>query len=227
MVKCGTPATARSPLQWDFGTCGTPLTCLQRSPGSRRRTVVAAFATLVRQNGHWVLQTVWCPASAQPAPNLAALRDQALRLLPTVAVGTAWDHRGLVNAEAVLWAATARARRLPTVTVVGQRVALRIGFDHADWDYGDGQRETTADPGRVYRESDPCHTAQCDGYAGHTYRTSGPMTITLQVSWHAQFSLDGGATWTDIDPAPLTGPATVHALTIEQARAVLVPDPRH
>lgn len=175
-----------------------------------------------------MLQSVWCPATAAPIPTTDALREQVLRLLPTVAVGSAWSTRALVNAQTVLWASTAPDRTLPTATVVGRRVALRISFDHATWDFGDGHADTTTDPGRAYdRTADPCRTAQCPGYYGHTYRATGPVTITLRVAWRAEFSLDNGASWTPVDTVALAGPTATHRLLVVQSRAVLVPDPVH
>jgi hypothetical protein len=217
-ILCGFPSSVDNGF-WN-PQCGAPRDCPQGP----------AFATLVEQNGKWVLLDSWCagdPAAPQQQPvvTTAALREQVLRLLPTVEIGSAWATRALVNAEAVLWAETSPNRDLGTVTVVGQPVALRIGFDHADWSFGDGSTDTTTDPGKPYRKTDPCGTAQCADYYGHTYRDTGAVTISLTVAWNAQFSLDGGATWTDVDPAPLSGPATTHALDVVQARGILVQNP--
>ena len=146
-------------------------------------------------------------------------------MLPTVRIGSAWTTRALVNAETVLWAETSAHRSLGNVTVVGRQVGLRIGFDHADWNFGDSTTDSTTDPGKQYSKSDPCDTAQCPDYYGHTYTDTGPVTISLTVAWHAEFSLDNGATWTAVDPAPLTGPATTHDLAVVQARGVIVQNP--
>ena len=188
----------------------------------KKKTPEDAYATFVQTNGRWVLQSVWCPATAQPIPTTQALREQVLRLLPSVQIGSAWTHRALVNAETILWADTSSSRTLRTVNVVGRRVQLRIAFDHANWDFGDNHTDTTTDPGKPYSKSDKCGTAQCPDYYGHTYTDVGPVTITLSVAWHAQFSLDNGATWTDVDAAPLTGPPTTHNLDVVQARGILV-----
>jgi hypothetical protein len=205
--------------------CGAPKTCFNTDPKTKRRTVEAAFATLIQQSGKWVLASVWCPATSDPVPTTQALRQQVLRLLPAVRIGSAWDTRALVNAQSIFWAVTDPDRALPTATVVGRRVQLRIHFDHATWNFGDGATDSTTDPGKPYTEADSCNTAQCPGYYGHTYTDTGSVTISLSVSWHAQFSLDGGTTWTDVDQAPLTGPTTTHQLSVVQARGVLVPDP--
>ena len=181
-----------------------------------------AYATFLVVGGVRVLQSVWCPTLATPVPSVVALREQVVRLLPAVRIGSAWSRRALVGAQSIVWADTAVVRVLPEVRVVGRRVAVRIRFDHARWDFGDGSRVTVATPGAAYDDrSDRCVTAQCPGFFGHTYVATGPVTVTLTVSWHASFSVDG-VTWTDVDPAPLSGPQTVHRLTVVQARGVLV-----
>lgn len=211
-IVCGSPSSLDNGF-WD-PRCGTMMRC----------PTGLAFATLAQQSGKWVLLDTWCPSQAKPVVTTAALRQQVLRLLPTVRIGSAWTTRALVNAETILWAETSARRSLGTVTVVGRQVGLRIAFDHADWSFGDSATDTTTDPGRPYSKSDPCETAQCAGYYGHTYTDTGPVTITLSVAWHAEFSLDNGTTWTAVDPAPLTGPSTTHDLTVVQARGIIVQD---
>jgi hypothetical protein len=206
--------------------CGAPRFCYDTVTDPGKKRPEDAYATLVQSGGAWVLQSVWCPATARPIPTTQALREQALRLLPKIQIGSAWSHRALVNAQTVLWAATDPDRTLPTATVVGRRVALRISFDHASWNFGDGQTDTTTDPGKPYdKVNDPCAGPDCPDYYGHTYTRTGSVTVSLTVAWHAEFSLDNGATWTAIDPAPLTGPATTHQLELLEERGVLVPDP--
>jgi hypothetical protein len=222
IVSCGRPAVQGNGT-WN-GACGDPYACWIVDP-VRGRVPETAYARFVEQNGRWVLQNVWCPNDAQPALTMAAVRQQVLRLLPKVAVGIAWKTTALVNAETVVWAATEAERSLGTVTVVGRQVGLRIAFDHANWDFGDGVTDTTSSPGKAYTDSDPCHTAQCADYYGYTYTDTGERTITLTVAWHAEFSLDGGRTWAAVDQAPLTGPQATHTLTVEQARGILVNNP--
>lgn len=185
------------------------------------------WQTEVLWHGTWrPVGAPWCPqggnAPAPPQPSAAQIRQHALRLLPHVAIGSAPDGAGLTNAETVLWADTGSDRSLPTVTIVGQQVELRISFDHAAWNFGDGTSDTTDSPGQAYDEAtDPCETAQCPGYYGHTYTATGQVTVTLTVAWHAQYRL-AGQNWTDVDSVPLTGPPEQQSLTIRQARGVLI-----
>ena len=223
VIDCGLVSSQDNGL-WDK-RCGAPKVCFDPVTDPQHKRPEHTYATLVESAGRWVLQSVWCPASAQPVPTTQALREQVLRLLPHVPIGSAWTTRALVNAQAIVWAATPPDRSLGTVTVVGRRVALRIGFDHASWDFGEGTTDSVTEPGKPYDRANPCATAQCPGYYGHTYRDTGKVTITLNVAWHAQFSLDNGTTWTDVDTVPLTGPRTSHDLQIVQARGILVPPP--
>ena len=225
VVDCGRPSSKDNGF-W-VKECGAPRACYDDVADPNHQHPEDAFATFVQApDGSWLLQNVWCPTSSTPIPDTQAVREQALRLLPTVAIGSAWTHRALIHAQAILWADTPPDRTLPPVTVVGHRVQLRIHFEHAAWDYGDGATATTETPGRPYNaQTDPCQTAQCPGYQGHTYTRTGPATISLTVAWQAQFSLDNGTTWTDVDPAPLPGPATTRQLQLLQARGVLVRTP--
>jgi hypothetical protein len=220
VIDCGRPSSKANGL-WQ-PSCGAPQFCYDSVTDPNKKRPEDAYATFIQANGRWVLQSVWCPATAQPIPTTQALREQVLRLLPSVQIGSAWTHRALVNAETILWANTNASRTLRTVNVVGRRVQLRIAFDHANWDFGDQHADTTTDPGKVYSKSDECGTAQCPDYYGHTYTDVGPVTITLSVAWHAEFSLNNGNTWTDVDAAPLTGPQTTHDLNVVQARGILV-----
>ena len=203
--------------------CGPPLLCKWTVRG--RPALIDALATVTLINGRWSNPQAWCPApTGPPAVDKAAVRDRAIRLLPGVAIGSAWSTTALVNAETILWAVTTRDRPLASVTVAGQRVQLRVHFTQARWSYGDGTAETTASPGKPYdRLNDPCTTKQCAHYRGHTYKTTGRMTITLVVIWHAQYRADGGS-WQDIDGG-IAGPPTRHVITVKEARAILVPDP--
>jgi hypothetical protein len=154
----------------------------------------------------------------------AMLRDRAAKLLPHPMIGVAPPgHVTLVNIETVLWADTGAQRNLGTVTVLGQRVELRARIDHVAWDFGDGTTATTTSPGRAYTDADPCDSAQCRDYFGHTYRATGKVTIAADIAWRGQFRLAGGA-WQPI-AGTVTAAATATSVDVEQARAVLVPDP--
>jgi hypothetical protein len=222
VLACGRPSSRDNGL-WNR-QCGAPRTCFRVDKTTGKEVEVDAFATVTLVNGHWTNPVVWCPAKSQPAVDQTALRQRALRLLPSVSIGSAWTTTALVNAETVLWAATDADRALPAVTVLGRRVHLRVHFDRADWHFGDRTTDTTTSPGKPYDSAgDPCRTAQCPDYYGHRYAETGVMTITLAVTWHAEYSLDG-TTWIAI-AGVITGPTTQHVLAVKEARGILVPNP--
>lgn len=179
-------------------------------------------------DGPWVSGDYWCPQTQgqAAAPDAATIRDQAIRLLPAVRIASTDDHVGLVNIETVLWADTAARRSLGTVMITGHRVWLRIAFASAAWDFGDGTTDTASGPGKVYDSvGDPCSSKMCPDYYGHVYRAPGPVTVRLRVSWQASWSLDGSH-YAPVGSGPITGPAASYALTVLQAKGVLVADDR-
>lgn len=187
-----------------------------------------AYENQVRQVGStvWVNLGFWCPQSTAPVPVPTAqdIRDQVIRLLPSVPAVTTGANT-LVNIQTLLWADTDPHRDLGRVSVVGQPVWLRLAFDHADWDFGDGATATATQPGKAYdRTGDPCRTVSCPHYFGHTYTAPGPVTVTVRVAWRASFSLDGSA-FLPVDDAPLTGPPATAHIRVRAARGVLVAPP--
>jgi hypothetical protein len=179
-----------------------------------------------RPNGvTWVPEgALWCPGANQPvavAPN--SIRAEAIKLLPTVAVGTAPVGRTLINIQTLLWAATAPTRDLGTPTITGHRVPIRVHFVHADWDFGDGTTGRTASPGKAYDRADPCTVPVCPDYQGHTFTETGMRVISVRVTWTAQYRIDAGA-WQSI-AGTITGPTGAATITVRQARGVLVANP--
>ncbi len=172
----------------------------------------------------WTTIAVWCPGDVRPVPTTEALRDQALRLLPTVAIGAAPRGNTLVTMQTIFWADTSSRRGLGTVTVVGEKVWLRISFVRARWTYGDGAGDTSTHPGLAYGNGRWCATKLCPDFLGHVYVRTGRMQVTLAVDWTAQYSLDG-AHYSDIGTTPLTGPTASSTVTVHEARTVLVRTP--
>ena len=160
-------------------------------------------------------------------PQLTPLlvRQQVEKLVPHPGIGVAPPGgRTLVNLQTVLWADTPADRRLGTVRLLGiYRVALRVHVQQVLWDFGDGTSARTGSPGRPYRAGEHCATVTCPGHFGHVFGRTGSMTITSQVSWTGQYSVNGGQ-WQTIAGA-VTGPQAAAEVTVVQARGVLVADP--
>jgi hypothetical protein len=171
----------------------------------------------------WVAVRDWCP-QAGGVPGAGAVRDRVVKLLPVVAARST-DAATLVNIQTIVWADTPIRRSLGRVRVAGQPVWVRLVFARARWEFGDGDADTTATPGKVYDpDTDACASVMCPDYYGHVYRTTGVMTVRVRVAWRASYSLDG-THFQPVDPAPLTGPPATLRIHVRQARAVLVPNP--
>jgi len=205
---------------------GMPKCKLLVDGGQSGANPVLAFEEEVRKPGKsvWEIVDFWCPQSTAPVPagpDLAAIRDRVIRLLPPVAAVTTGPNT-LVNIQTVLWADTPQRRSLGRVVVVGQPVWLRLAFDHAVWDFGDGSTLSSEVPGTAYDASSaPCRTVSCPGYFGHTFTVTGVMAVRVQIAWRASYSLDG-QNYLPVDDAPLTGPAGTVRIHVRQARGVLV-----
>jgi hypothetical protein len=131
--------------------------------------------------------------------------------------------------QTIFWVNSAADQSLGPVTLLGHQVGLRIHATATAWAFGDGITDTSAGLGRPYTAADGCGDAICAGYFGHTYASTGAMTISATVTWAGEFSVDGGP-WRGIaNPASgantVDGPAATRPIAVIQARGVLVQDP--
>jgi hypothetical protein len=182
---------------------------------------------MVKQpDGTWSLNGATCNAVPNAPPHVTPemVRQEAQRLVPSVAIGLAPKQTTLVNLETIMWVDTPRERDLPGVTILGQPVTIHITVTGVAWDYGDDDPDPHGPIGTPYdAKRNPCKTKLCPDYDGHTYTTTGHMTITATVTWQANFRVGGGPV-TAI-PGALTGPTATSNITVREARSVLVPDP--
>jgi hypothetical protein len=205
---------------------GMPKCKLLVDGGQSGTNPVLAFEEQERAPGStsWTTIDFWCPESTAPlpgGPDLAAIRDRVIRLLPHVPAVTTGPTT-LVNIQTLLWADTPERRDLGQVTVVGQPVWLHLAFDHATWHFGDGTTTSVDAPGKAYDPTgDPCRRVTCPDYFGHTYTSTGVMTVSVRIAWHASYSLDGQH-YQPVEATPLTGPTDTVRIHVRQARGVLV-----
>jgi hypothetical protein len=209
------------------GGCGSVAACDQatQDTGIPHRQ----YIRVVKQaDGSWSLNGSICNAVGNAPPHVTPemVRQEAQRLVPRAAIGLAPKQKTLVNVETIMWVDTPRERDLPIATILGQQVAVHITVTGVAWDYGDDNTDSHGPVGTPYdAKHDPCKTKQCADYYGHTYATTGHMTITATVNWRASFRVGGGPV-TAI-PGALTGPTAAADVLVREARAVLVPDDPH
>ena len=175
-------------------------------------------------DGTWTLNGQVCTQPAKPVVTAAMVRDRVVRLIPSAALGLAPHDSTLVNIQTIMWVDAPKTQPLPPLTILGQRVTVTLTLSDVTWSFGDGQTTSTNTPGKAYDTAhDPCHTATCPGYFGHTYRTSGTDTIRATAAWTARFAVDGGNAATI--PGTVAGPTATTTVAVKQARSVLVPNP--
>jgi hypothetical protein len=199
--------------------CDVPTTA--QLPTDTRTTTTATEQR--NRDGTWQLTATNCAArNRQPQLTALMLTQQIRKLVPHPAIGIAPPGgASLVNIQTLLWAQTPPSQDLGTVTLLGHHISLRATVHHIDWDFGDGTHATTTSPQHPYNPANPCTTTQCPHYWGHTYTTTGPIHISATITWTGHYRVDR-STWQTINDT-VTGPTTTAALTIRQARGILVP----
>ena len=162
------------------------------------------------------------PAPLVPLCGLAALpagvpvapsREQVLtafKRLPLYrgAIQTSPPEFTLVNLDTYFWCADAArscaaiGERQRQVTLLGQAVRVRPKILTYTWDFGDGSSQTTT------------------GRATHTYRHSGIVTVTVTLTWTADYALPGEDFQSLDDTTTTTSPS--RQLPVQEAQAVIV-----
>jgi hypothetical protein len=231
VIDCGPPQVAGQLRPGPGDVCGQIRNLCDAATAAHLPTGkgITTTATILRQpDGTWAMTGHDCaatpPRPARPQLTAATVLRQVRKLVPHPGIGIAPPGgTTLVNLQTLLWADTPADRSLGTHTLLGHHVALRVHVTRVDWTFGDGVTDTTNTPEPKYDPADGCHTRTCPGYWGHLYTSTGPMTITATITWTGRYRVDNGP-WLTI-PDTVTGPAATAALTVKQARGVLVPNP--
>jgi hypothetical protein len=148
-------------------------------------------------------------AAVVAAPSVDQVR-RAFRELPLYRgqIRSDPETMTLVNLETYFWcgddagrdcAALGQGER--TVTLLGQPVRIRPRIVEHRWDFGDGQ-------------------GSAGTRAAHTYRHATTATVTLTLTWTADYALPGGGFQPVDDTTTTTSPP--RSLPVREAQAVLV-----
>ncbi|WP_395658269.1 hypothetical protein [Nocardioides sp.] len=131
------------------------------------------------------------------------LPESELRIQPP-------NHRTLVNFATNFYTDDGELTR--TVSLLGQRVELRIWPARYGWRFGDGAVRWTTSPGSAYPDLE----------ITHRYLRQGRVAPSVDTTYAAQFRVNGGA-WRDV-AGTVTIPGSPEALRVVTARPVLVGD---
>jgi hypothetical protein len=149
--------------------------------------------------GAWFSLGRECLNYAVIAPRVTpeAAREELLRRLPHTTFTLSPNVRGIVNLPEIVSVNQAQLLTFQ-VPIFGQAVVLRATGERYDWKFGDGTTMSTDTPGPPFEAGSTCTTnTDCTGYVQHTYRTAGRYPIQVTITWHGEFSVEGGA-WQDI-----------------------------
>ena len=125
------------------------------------------------------------------------VRQEMINRVPTPAFTLSPGTRGIVELPEIVSVTTpagqARANELVfAFPLVGQQVVLTVTALNYHWTFGDGAALDTADPGQPYTPATPCSSdTTCDTYVHHTYTASASYPITVTVTWHGAFTVNG------------------------------------
>ena len=96
------------------------------------------------------------------------------------------NGRTLVNFETNFY--TEQGSFTRQVRLLGRRVELRIWPSQFAWRFGDGRSLSTREPGAPYPDLE----------VTHDYRAKGDVSPSVDTTYAAQFSVDGGP-WRPVD----------------------------
>ena len=202
------------------------LACNRNGPTAPVSDCVGALRCPERDERLWTLWSRpadadgWVPLTAEcrsdlppgvPKPTLTPgdVLEEARRIgLPSLQVRVQPEDETLVNFATIFYAEPERFER--TVTILGFSVDVRAEPSSYRWVFGDGQVATTREPGAPYPAKDVTHK-----YAD-AHVTVHPR---VDVTYHVQYRVDGGA-WQSLEETlTVQGPAT--SLRIKEATPVL------
>ncbi|WP_341927520.1 hypothetical protein [Nocardioides psychrotolerans] len=141
----------------------------------------------------------------------ADLVARALRRIPLPAselVVQPPNGRTLVNFATNFYTDTETFTR--TITLLGQRVDLRITPAKYDWRFGDGHTASTTTPGAAYP----------DLQVTHDYLTAGTVAPAVDTTYTADFRVNGSP-WRPV-PGTVTIPGAAVPLEVVEATPTLV-----
>jgi hypothetical protein len=157
----------------------------------------------------WSIAGEYCAGDGdEPVPLAdvgAAVRDRFEDVLPRPEPDYEPPNGALANVPAVFDSGQRGGVRVEDFQLNGLRVELRARPSWR-WDFGDGTRLRTDEPGGAYPDTS----------VTHTYRSAGEQTVTCVASWTGTFTVDGLGPF-DVTGGPVTQTAELDVTVRESA----------
>jgi hypothetical protein len=185
--------------------CGHAVTTC--SPGSVRYRV--RFGRVPGQ-----LKTIGsvCWGNSKPATRHTIelqLQQSALREVPALRPGAVPHGSSLTGVPLIVWTGQPSVFTPSPMIITGFNIRI-TATPLWGWDWGDGTRLWTANPGSAAGQTGPTHR----------YRSSGKYDVTVQTIWSARYEIDGVGTYQMNDgPINQSASMTIHAV---DSKTVLV-----
>lgn len=164
------------------------------------------------------LRPVAAAPGAPPVPRLTmAMIQEAFAEVPVPASSIVVEPPGgetLVNLPTIF--STEAVSFVESLVLLGYAVDLRISPSSYSWVHGDGTTQTTDGPGRAWQRN-----VDMGDYVTHMYeQTKAGLRVRVDVTWAADFRVDGGPWQTVPGTVTITGPA--EPLDVREADPLLV-----
>lgn len=161
-------------------------------------------------NGEILWDRLYCPGeggSQAPTPGMVLRAFRHIPLPASPLIIEPPDGRTLVNFETNFY--TEKERLFRSVTLLGQRIELRIDVHSYTWHFDDGERLRTSEPGAPYPKLQ----------ITHNYLRAGAYRPRLDTTYVADYRVNGGA-WQTV-PGSVTIEGSPESLRAVEARPIL------
>lgn len=178
-------------------------------PGQPGVSPIHIWAT--DEDGNVVYDWTGCPDESPTLPELStSMVANAFKRIPlpqSPLIIQPPDGRTLVNFETNFY--TEKERLFRSVTLLGQRIELRIDVHSYTWHFDDGEKLRTSDPGAPFPKLQ----------ITHNYLQAGAYRPRLDTTYVADYRVNGGA-WQTV-PGSVTIEGSPEQLRAVEARPIL------
>lgn len=217
-----TPASYQPPLPpcgdgSTVGDCEPTTTCMADALSPSGGVTVIAFG-YSPTNSDFVLGPPCDPNVAAAGPSLPVLVLRAFQRIPLPEPHLEIQPpkgKTLIGLETIYSTGAEPFDR--TLTLLGQRIELRIHATSYDWSHGDGTSQNTDWAGRPWERGIPM-----ERYISHVYEDTGSVKPTVRVTWTAEYRVNHGA-WQPVNGTVDRGSPAATLVILEAEPKLVAP----